>query len=78
MEKDRRVVRKILQIVLGFYRYGINPILGSPCRFFPSCSQYAETAIVRFGFLKGGLLAIKRILRCNPWCEGGLDSVPDK
>jgi hypothetical protein len=48
------------------------------CRFYPTCSQYAYTAIERFGFFKGGFLALKRILRCHPFCKGGIDLVPEK
>ena len=48
------------------------------CRFYPTCSQYAYTAIERFGFFKGGFLALKRILKCHPFCKGGIDLVPEK
>ena len=48
------------------------------CRFYPTCSQYAYTAIERFGFFKGGFLALKRLLKCHPFCQGGIDLVPEK
>lgn len=48
------------------------------CRFYPTCSQYGYEAIDRFGWLKGSWMAVKRIFRCNPWNEGGLDPVPEK
>ncbi|PQP33702.1 membrane protein insertion efficiency factor YidD [Desulfobacteraceae bacterium SEEP-SAG9] len=58
------------------YQVLLSPILGSTCRFFPSCSHYAHEAILRYGLFKGLLLAIKRILRCHPFCPGGFDPVP--
>ncbi len=59
------------------YRYLISPILGSCCRFEPSCSRYAQTAMLRFGICRGTYLSLKRILRCHPWRKGGWDPVPD-
>ena len=47
------------------------------CRFYPSCSSYAQEAITRYGALKGGYLAIRRLLKCHPWHPGGVDLVPD-
>ncbi|MBW1835958.1 MAG: membrane protein insertion efficiency factor YidD [Deltaproteobacteria bacterium] len=58
------------------YQVLLSPILGPTCRFFPSCSHYALEAILRYGLFKGLLLAIKRILRCHPFCQGGFDPVP--
>ncbi len=51
-------------------------MLGQHCRFYPTCSEYAATAVQDLGVLKGGWLAIKRVLRCNPWHPGGIDYVP--
>lgn len=48
---------------------------GKSCRFFPTCSQYTYEAISRFGFIKGGWMGVKRILKCHPWSEGGYDPV---
>jgi len=56
----------------------ISPLLGPRCRFFPSCSSYAEEAIEKHGIAKGGWLATKRICRCHPFNEGGFDPVPEK
>lgn len=63
-------------ILIGVYRMLVSPILPNACRFQPTCSEYASEAISELGFLKGSWLAFKRILRCNPYCEGGYDPVP--
>jgi putative membrane protein insertion efficiency factor len=61
--------------VIGFYRRAISPMLPPSCRFQPTCSEYAYEAIEKYGILKGGRLAIWRILRCNPWGGSGYDPV---
>ena len=66
-------------LVIGpirFYQRRISPGLPARCRFIPTCSAYAVTAIRRFGVFAGGLMALCRILRCKPWCRGGVDPVP--
>nr|WP_314738840.1 membrane protein insertion efficiency factor YidD [uncultured Haemophilus sp.] len=72
------LMAKMLLLPIYFYRYFISPLIGPRCRFYPSCSTYAVEAIKIHGALKGGYLAIKRILRCNPLSEGGEDPVPCK
>lgn len=62
--------------LVQFYRWVISPMLGPRCRYYPSCSEYALIALKRYGAVKGSQLAIKRILRCHPGCEGGIDPVP--
>ncbi len=62
--------------LLRFYKHGISPYLPNACRFTPTCSEYALEAIQRFGVLKGGALAAKRIGRCHPWGGHGYDPVP--
>ena len=70
---------KYLALVpIWFYQRFISPVLPSSCRFQPTCSQYAVEAIERFGLLRGGSLAIRRILRCHPFNPGGFDPVPYK
>lgn len=71
-------MRRLLILLIGGYRYLISPVLGPHCRYYPSCSEYAQTAVSRFGALRGGWMAIKRISRCHPWHEGGIDPVPEK
>lgn len=59
-----------------FYQRAISPLFPRTCRFVPSCSQYAVVAVERYGFLKGGWLAVKRLVKCGPWHPGGYDPVP--
>jgi uncharacterized protein len=58
------------------YQWTLRPVIGSNCRFEPSCSDYTAEALRVHGLARGGVLAGKRILRCNPWNAGGLDPVP--
>jgi putative membrane protein insertion efficiency factor len=69
--------RKLLMWMIRGYQLGISPMLGPRCRFYPSCSCYAHTAIERYGVLRGGWLGFRRLLRCHPFREGGYDPVPD-
>ena len=59
------------------YRRFISPMLGQNCRFYPSCSAYAEVALTRFGALRGAGLALRRLLKCHPFHPGGVDPVPE-
>jgi putative membrane protein insertion efficiency factor len=76
MARSEQVMRGILKLAIRGYRYLISPMLGPNCRFYPSCSCYAEEAIELHGALKGSYLAARRILRCHPWHAGGFDPVP--
>jgi hypothetical protein len=67
----------IIQLIRG-YRFLLSPWLGGHCRFYPSCSRYALTAVERYGALRGSGLALRRLLRCHPWSPGGIDEVPEK
>ena len=59
------------------YQWTLRPLIGANCRFHPGCSEYAVEAIAAHGALRGTGLAARRILRCNPWTEGGYDPVPN-
>ncbi len=63
--------------LIRFYQKCISPLLGSNCRYYPTCSAYTLEAIRRFGAVKGCLLGARRILRCNSFSKGGFDPVPD-
>jgi putative membrane protein insertion efficiency factor len=71
-------MRYVLMGIIRLYQLAVSPLLGPRCRFHPSCSCYAHTAIERHGVLRGGWLGAKRLLRCHPFSEGGYDPVPDK
>ncbi len=71
-------MRTLLLVLIKAYRFFLSPYLGQHCRFQPTCSAYAITAIERFGAWRGGRLALRRLGRCHPWHEGGIDPVPDE
>ncbi len=70
-------MRTVLIALIRSYQLFVSPLLGNHCRFYPSCSQYAREAIEQHGALRGVWLAIRRLLRCHPWHEGGVDPVPE-
>lgn len=70
-------MKKLTILLIRCYRYCLSPFLGSHCRFYPSCSSYALHAVEHHGFIKGGYLSAKRILKCHPWHPGGYDPVPE-
>ena len=64
--------------VIGGYRRFVSPLLGPHCRFYPSCSAYAQEALATHGVVRGGWLAVRRLGRCHPWNPGGIDRVPGR
>lgn len=70
------MLTKFLLLFLRAYQYAVSPLLGNRCRFAPSCSVYAGQAIVRYGLVRGGWFALRRVSRCHPWNPGGYDPVP--
>lgn len=70
-------MKRLLIVFIRGYQLFLSPILGSNCRFYPSCSHYSKEAIERYGVFKGLVLAFSRIFRCHPWSKGGYDPVPD-
>lgn len=72
----RNPVGWLLVGLVRLYQLTISPLLGQNCRYYPSCSQYAVTALQTHGVLRGCWLAIRRLARCHPWTPGGVDHVP--
>ena len=71
------MMARLLILLVKGYRLFLSPWLGSSCRFEPTCSVYALQALQRFGAARGSYLMLHRIGRCHPWCDGGLDPVPE-
>lgn len=69
-------MRTVALALIRLWQLTISPLLGPACRFEPSCSRYAAEAIERFGVLRGGTLAVRRVGRCHPFHPGGFDPVP--
>lgn len=66
----------LLLLAIAVYRKAFSPLLPPACRFYPTCSHYAEDAIRKHGIGRGGYMSLKRIARCHPWNSGGYDPVP--
>ena len=75
MRRLRSVPKQVLLWLIRFYRANLSPLHPACCRF-TTCSQYAMEAVEKYGAAKGGYLALRRILRCHPFHEGGYDPVP--
>lgn len=70
-------MRRLILGLIRIYQLTLSPLLGSNCRFEPTCSAYATEAIKKFGVLKGGYLSFRRLIKCHPFHKGGYDPVPD-
>lgn len=70
-------MKYVLLFFIKLYKKYISPGLPPACRFLPTCSEYAMEAVQRYGSIVGGSLAVWRLLRCQPFCKGGVDPVPD-
>jgi len=71
-------MRFMLIAVIKFYKTFISPVLGDNCRFYPSCSAYSMEALKLHGVVAGSYLTLRRLLKCHPFHEGGIDPVPEK
>lgn len=72
----RRLPRQVVRVPILFYRYTLSSFMGRQCRYLPTCSEYAEEAVMRHGALAGSVMATARICRCHPWGGHGYDPVP--
>jgi hypothetical protein len=72
----KRIIIFPFLILIKFYQSFISPLLPSTCRFTPTCSEYSKQCLIKHGLLKGSLMSIKRILKCNPWGGNGYDPIP--
>lgn len=71
-------MKYIFMLPVLIYKKVISPLFPARCKYYPTCSSYAVQSLKRFGVMRGSILAIWRILRCNPWSEGGIDPVPER
>jgi putative membrane protein insertion efficiency factor len=71
-------MKRLLLALIRLYQLCLSPFVGGQCRFYPTCSTYAAEAIDTHGTLRGGWLAVRRLLRCHPFHPGGVDLVPEK
>jgi putative membrane protein insertion efficiency factor len=71
------VVTSLLVLLIRAYQRLVSPLFPASCRYSPSCSEYAATALSRHGLVRGLVLSVARVVRCNPWSEGGEDPVPE-
>jgi putative membrane protein insertion efficiency factor len=82
MEKARKTLREVIiaipLLLIRLYQILLSPLIGQNCRFHPTCSQYAVSALKEHGLLIGSWLSVKRILKCHPLHPGGIDEVPPK
>ncbi|HHJ34305.1 MAG TPA: membrane protein insertion efficiency factor YidD [Gammaproteobacteria bacterium] len=72
----RKIIVKIITLIIRAYQYVVSPYLAPSCRYSPTCSEYAIEAFQRFGFFRGLVLSVKRIVSCHPWHQCGHDPVP--
>ncbi len=78
MTRIGEFARALFLLPVRVYRRLVSPLLPQRCRYYPTCSHYATDAVERYGVMRGSVLAVWRLLRCNPWSAGGIDHVEDQ
>ncbi|KFI82758.1 hypothetical protein A9A89_0727 [Bifidobacterium psychraerophilum DSM 22366] len=74
----RNPVKQGILVSIAWYRRAVSPLFPPRCKYLPTCSEYAQEAVERFGAIRGLSLAVLRLLRCRPWSDGGIDDVPQR
>ena len=72
----KKIVLYPILLLIKIYQTILSPILPSTCRYSPTCSEYTKQSLIKFGLIKGGLISIKRIIKCKPWGGNGYDPIP--
>ncbi|MDA9317946.1 membrane protein insertion efficiency factor YidD [Flavobacteriaceae bacterium] len=72
----KNIVLYPILLIIKIYQTVLSPILPSTCRYSPTCSEYTKQSLIKFGLIKGGMISIKRIIKCNPWGGNGYDPIP--
>lgn len=75
-DKKPSFLARLLLVLIRAYQYLLSPLIGTQCRFAPTCSHYAADALRKYGAIKGSYLTVRRLLRCHPWHPGGYDPIP--
>ncbi len=70
-------MKRAVQALILLYKRTLSPFIGRHCAYTPTCSMYAYDAVERYGAVAGGIMGLLRVLRCNPFCKGGFDPVPE-
>jgi hypothetical protein len=69
-------MKRVIIFLIRVYKLALSPLMPPACGYYPSCSQYAKEALERYGIFRGGIMALRRLLRCTPFHKGGYDPVP--
>ena len=72
----KNIVLYPILLIIKIYQTVLSPILPSTCRYSPTCSEYTKQSLIKFGLIKGGMISIKRMIKCNPWGGNGYDPIP--
>ncbi|MDB0042541.1 membrane protein insertion efficiency factor YidD [Flavobacteriaceae bacterium] len=72
----KNIVLYPILLIIKIYQTVLSPILPSTCRYSPTCSEYTKQSLIKFGLIRGGMISIKRIIKCNPWGGNGYDPIP--